>query len=84
MYVQAVSMDDLDAKLKIATKEAMEFGCTWSISKFLLVRGFQVVLDSYGWNPPQIGPDPSRVKQFSEIQPPTTTKTVRTFLGFVT
>ena len=28
MYIQAVSMDDLDSKLKIAAKEAMKFGCT--------------------------------------------------------
>ena len=37
MYIQAVSMADLDAKLKIAAKEAMDHGCTWSICKFLQV-----------------------------------------------
>ena len=34
-------------------------------------------------NPPQIGPDPDRVKQFSQIKPLTTVKDVRSFLGFV-
>ena len=73
MYIQAVSMDDLDKKLRIAAKEAMEFGCTWSISKFFaarpcnIVSGFKVVLDPSGLNPPQIGPDPDRVKQLSLI-----------------
>ena len=28
MYIQAASMKDLDKKLKIAAKEAMEYGCT--------------------------------------------------------
>ena len=51
MYIQASSMDDLDQKLKVAAKEAMQFGCTWSISKFFaarpcnIVSGFRVVLD---------------------------------------
>ena len=73
MYIQAVSMVDLDAKLKIAAKEAMDYGCTWSISKFFagrpvkIVSGFQVVLDPSVVNPLQIGPDPARFKQFSEI-----------------
>ena len=43
MYVQAVSMADLDAKLKVAAKEAMEFGCTWSISKFFAGRPVNIV-----------------------------------------
>ena len=70
MYIQAVSMDDLDKKLKVAAREAMEFGCTWSISKFFaarpcnIVSGLMVVLDPSGLNPSQIGPDPDRVKQF--------------------
>ena len=38
MYIQAVSMDDLDKKLKIAAREAMKFGCTCSISKFFAAR----------------------------------------------
>ena len=89
MYIQAVSMDDLDKKLKTAAREAIEFGCTWSISKFFaarpcnIVSGFKVVLDPSGMNPPQIGPDPDRVKQSSQIQPPTTVKDGRSFLGFV-
>ena len=68
MYIQAVSMDDLDQKLKVAAREAIEFGCTWSISKFftarpcIIVSGFKVVLDPSGMNPLQIGPDPERVK----------------------
>ena len=66
-------MDDLDSKLKLAAKEAIEFGCTWSISKFFEGRPcniflwFRVVLDPSGINLPQIGPDPDRVKQFSQI-----------------
>ena len=44
---------------------------------------FRVILDPSGAEPPQIGPDPDRVKQFSEISPPTTKKDVRSFLGFV-
>ena len=76
-------MDALDKKLRIAAKEAMEFGCTWSISKFFaarpcnIVSSFKVILDPSGMNPPQIGPDPDRVKQLSQIQPPTTVKDVR-------
>ena len=90
MYVQGVSMDDLDRKLRIAAKEAMEFGCTWSISKFFaarqsnIVSGFRVVLDPSGLNPPSIGPDPARVQQLSQIQPLTTVKDICLFLGFVT
>ena len=38
MYIQAVTMKDLDKKLKVAAKEAMEYGCTWSISKFFAGR----------------------------------------------
>ena len=89
MYIQAVTMKGLDAKLKVAAKEAMEFGCTWSISKFFagrpcnIVSGFRVILDPSGISPPQIGPDPDRVKQFSQIKPPTTVKDVRSFLGFI-
>ena len=82
-------MKDLDSKLKIAAKEAMKFGCTWSISKFYagrpcnIVSGFKVVLDPSGMNPPQIGPDPDRVKLFSQIKPPSTVKNVRSFTGFI-
>ena len=82
-------MKDLDKKLRVAAREAMEFGCTWSISKFFagrpcnIVSGFRVVLDPSGTEPLQIGPDPDRVKQLSEIEPPTTVKCVRLFLGFV-
>merc|ERR1712240_970431 len=89
MYIQGTSMEDLDRKLRIAAKEAIEFGCTWSISKFFaarpsnIVSGFRVVLDPSGLNPPCIGPDPARVRQLSQIQPPTTVKGVRSFLGFV-
>ena len=28
MYIQAVNMKDLDRKLRIAAKEALEYGCT--------------------------------------------------------
>ena len=65
MYVQGVSMEDLDRKLRIAAREVMEFGCTWSISKFfaarqsIIVSGFRVVLDPSGLNPLSIGPDPA-------------------------
>ena len=47
------------------------------------MSGFRVVLDPSGLNPPSIGPDPERVRQLSNIQPPTTAKGVRSFLGFV-
>ena len=48
------------------------------------ISGFLDLLDPTGVNPSQIGPDPARVKQFSEIQPPKTIKDVRSFWGFVT
>ena len=89
MYIQATSIDDLDKKLRIAAKEAIQYGCTWSISKFFaarpcnIVSGFRVVLDPSGLNPPSIGPDPERVEKLSTIQPPTTVKGVRSFLGFI-
>ena len=89
MYIQATSMDNLDRKLRVAAKEAIQFGCTWSISKFFAARPsnivsvFRVILDPSGLNPPSIGPDPERVQQLSQIQPPTTAKAVRSFLGFV-
>ena len=82
-------MKDLSKKLRVAAKEAIEFGCTWSISKFFagwpcnIVSRFRVVLDPLGVEPLQIGPDPDRVKHFSEIEPPTTVKGVRSFMGFV-
>ena len=83
MYIQAVSIDDLDQKLKFAAKKAVEFGCTWSISKFFaarpcnIVSGFRVVLDPSRLNPPMIRPDPDRVEKLSQIQPPTTVNGVR-------
>lgn len=89
MYIQATSIDDLDKKLWTAAKEAIQYGCTWSISKFCaarpcnIVSGFRVVLDPSGLNPPSIGPDPERVENLSLIQPPTTIKGVRSFLGFI-
>ena len=58
MYIQAFTMKGLDANLKVAAKEAMEFGYTWSISKFFagrpcnIVSGFRVVLDPSGISPP--------------------------------
>ena len=64
MYIQAVTMKGLDKKLRVAAIEAMEYGCTWSISKFFagrpcnIVSRFRVLLDLYGINPPHIGPDP--------------------------
>ena len=82
-------MKDLNRKLRIAAKEAIQYGCTWSISKFYaarpcnIVSGFRVVLDPSGLNPPSIGPDPERVHQLSQIQPPTTAKGIRSFLGFI-
>merc|ERR1711873_393674 len=90
MYIQGTSIEDLDWKLRIAAKEAIQYGCTWSISKFYaarpcnIVSGFRVVLDPSGLNPPSIGPDPERVAKLSAIQPPTTVKGVRSLLGFVT
>ena len=90
MYIQATTLEDLDRKLRIAAKEALQYGCTWSISKFYaarpcnIVSGFKVVLDSSGLNPPIIGPDPERVAKLAAIQPPTTVKGVRSLLGFVT
>ena len=82
-------MDDLNQKLRVTAKEAIQYGCTWSISKFFaarpsnIVSGFRVVLNPSLLNPPSIGPDPERVQQLSQIQPPTTAKGVRSFLGFV-
>ena len=34
MYIQTTSIDDLNQKLRVAAKEAIQYGCTWSISKF--------------------------------------------------
>ena len=34
-----------------------------------------------GVKPPQIGPDPARIKQFFDIQPITTVKRIMSFLG---
>merc|ERR1711873_13411 len=31
MYIQATSMDNLDQKHRVAAKEAIQYGCTWSI-----------------------------------------------------
>ena len=73
MYIQATSMDDLDQKLRVAANEAIQYGCTWSISKFFaartsnIVSGFRVILNPSGLNPPSIGPDPERVQQLSQI-----------------
>merc|ERR1711873_386660 len=61
MYIQGTSMEDLDQKLRVAAKEAIQYGCMWSISKFFaartinIVSGFRVVLDPSGLNPPSIG-----------------------------
>ena len=54
MIVQAVSMNDLKSKLKIAAKKAIDHRCTWFISKFFIgrpvniVSTFQVMLDHLG------------------------------------
>ena len=83
MYIQTIDLKDLDKKLRVAAKEAIEFGCTRSISRFFagrpcnIVSGFRVILNPSGAEPPQIGPDPDRVRQFSEIEPLTTVKGVR-------
>ena len=67
MYILAHVLGELEAKLQVAAGEAEKYGCTWSISKFYagrdtnIVSGHQVVLDPSGKNPPQIGPDPSRI-----------------------
>ena len=64
MYIQATSMDDLDRKLRVAAKEAIQYGCTLSISKFFaarpcnIVSRFRVVLDTSGLNPPSKGTGP--------------------------
>ena len=61
MYIQGTSMEDLDRKLRITTKKAIQYGCMWSISKFYaarpckIVSRFRVVLDPSGLNPPSIG-----------------------------
>ena len=75
IYIQAVTMKGLDKKLRVAAKEAMEYGCTWSISKFFagrpcnIVSGFRVVLDPSGINSPQIGQDSERVKHLQKSNP---------------
>ena len=57
MYIQGTSIEDLNWKLRIAAKEAIQYGCMWSISKFYaarpcnIVSGFRVVLDPSGLNP---------------------------------
>ena len=54
MYIQAVSIADLEAMLKVAAKDVMDHGFTRSISKFFagrpvnIVSGFKVVLDPSG------------------------------------
>ena len=75
--------------LELPPRKTKQYGCTWSISKFYaarpcnIVSGFRVVLDPSGLNPPSIGPNPERVHQLSQIQPPTTAKGIRSFLGFI-
>ena len=50
-------MEDLGRKLRIAAKEAIQYGCMWSILKFYaarpcnIVSEFRVVLDPSGLNP---------------------------------
>ena len=34
MYIQGTSMEDLDWMLRVTAKEALQYGCTWSILKF--------------------------------------------------
>ena len=46
MYIQATSIDDLDQKLRVAAKEAIQYGCTWSISKFFAARPYNIYQDS--------------------------------------
>ena len=89
LVVQGNSKDDLLQKLEITAREAEDNNCTWSISKFSLGRpvniisGFQVTLDPTGKNPPQIGPDPSRIEKLTAMKPPTTVKEVRSILGLI-
>ena len=59
MYIHGTSMENLDRKLRVAAKEAIQYGCTWSISMFYaarpcnIVSGFRVVSDPSGRNPPK-------------------------------
>ena len=75
MYVLATSLGELEKRLEIAAGEAEKQGCTWSITKFFagrdtnIVSGHQVILDYSGNNPPQIGPDPSRIEKLTQMQP---------------
>merc|ERR1711895_181681 len=89
MYIIAKSMRELRERLEIAARESIKRGVTWSISKFFagrevnIVSGHQVTLDPSGVNPPEIGPDPARVKKLADMQPPENQKQVRSFLGLV-
>ena len=89
MYIIAKSMKELRERLEIAARESIKRGVTWSISKFFagrevnIVSGHQVTLDPSGVNPPEIGPDPARVKKLADMQPPENQKQVRSFLGLV-
>ena len=89
MYILANGLRELKARLEVAAGEAEKYGSTLSISKFFagkdtnIVFGHHVILDPSGKNPPQIGPDPSRIEKLTQMQPPKTIKEVRSFLGLV-
>ena len=89
MYILGTSLENLEAILEVTSREAIHIGCTWSISKFFsgreknIVPGHEVILDPSGKNPPKIGPDPSRIEKFTQMQPPKTIKELRSFFGMV-
>ena len=48
-----------------------------------IISGHLVILDPSGEKPPQIGPDPARIENLTNMQPPKNLKEVRSFLGLV-
>ena len=76
----------MSARLEFTVGESDIYGCTRSIYAGRdknIISGHQVILDPSGKKPPQIGPDPSRIEKLTQMQPPTTIKEVRSFLGLV-
>ena len=80
IHIIMESSEEFEARLEITTKEAEKHSCTCSISKFHAGRNEYIVSKhKVAFNPPKVGPDPSRVEKLANMEPPRNLKQVQIF-----
>ena len=48
MYIQAILLSDLEAKLRVAAREALDHNCTWCIGNFFAGRASRLFMTPMG------------------------------------